>query len=173
MGIVAKANREANRVLTSRKPGVTSTKSTHQLLQEMPEKLRKRTLRKAVNTAGRIVVKAARVELTPKRSKTTGTDEGWSAKVRAGREAAGGDLWKSIRTTIRMPKGVALALVGPNHDQGRHGHLVEFGGFHPYWGRIDGEYEPPYPFMRRSASKTESEQQRAIVGITRADWKNV
>ena len=155
--------------------GVSDTGITEEVLTQFPILLRRKVLSEAVKAAGRVVRDGARRELSATRSRTTGTRRLWSEKIKQ-RRAGNKDLYQSIKIKYKdyERSRVAVCFVGPSWPDGAHGHLIEFGGYHPLWGRSGFEiYEPPNPFMRRAGIGTAAKQRSVAVGVVERMWQDV
>lgn len=105
------------------------------LLGNVAKKLGEKILDRSLAAAAKPVVAAAKA--TAPRSKLTGTGLRQSKKQQAESPKPLADTI-GFRVVNYPATGVVVAVVGPQHPAGAHGHLVEKGHKAFYWGRSSG-----------------------------------
>jgi len=127
---------------------LTGDKKLDRTLSQLPSKLQRQVLRSAVAAGGSALAKEIR-RRAPTRRRFEQIVSAAGGKVR--RRSIG--LKRSIvtRAWSKPSRGLIGRVVGPSHETGRHGYLVEFGHAQTKaWGR---DVSPPkevrpYPFQR-------------------------
>lgn len=129
------------------------------LLARLPIEVRRVSLKKAMRAAASVVVRRAKQPV-----------------ARPGYPGDKADL-KPLRDTIgavvRDYEEYVVAVVGPQHPAGAHGHLVEYGHEEVLWGVRTGRRVPPHPFLRPAADGTRAEQQAAMEGTLSRELENM
>lgn len=104
------------------------------LLDKISVELPRNMIPRALKAAATPVVAAAKANAP--RSKVTGT---WFKQSKKQREESPTPLANTITSVVRSyDNGVSVAVIGPKHPTGAHGHLVERGHKAVYWKRDTG-----------------------------------
>lgn len=185
MGIVSKAQGATKRVESKNavKTGVVATKETDEFLAKFPIEMREKILKQSVRAASRVVATEARSELrmagpigdgaknpTVGRSKVTGTQDKWSAKM-AYRKNRRWDMHDAMGVKVKQYRNgqIILGMTGVRNRMGSQAWILEHGGTIKLWGK--GTYRlPPRPFMRPAASNTMQKQRAAMEGKMKKEW---
>lgn len=143
------------------------------LLQNMPLKLREKSLVKATKNAGYVVRNRAK-QLVPQPGY-----EGDLPEFKALRD--------TITTVSRKGRHFAGSITGPVYvpgnkrsitfesgqggqgEGGNHGHLVEFGHIMVLWGKRTSRFVAPRPFLRPAAEETKAQQRSRMVDVLKRD----
>lgn len=120
-----------------------------QILDALPDSLNRKIIKSALNKAANPIANAARQNLKSILSKST--------NKRREKGRAPGNLIFSIKgarakATRKYAQGVSIVLVGPKWDEGRHGHLIEFGTYK----------QAPRPFLRPAWDSQKKNAERVM-----------
>lgn len=144
---------------------LTGARELDTVLHGMAESLRRKSLRKALTSAGRIIIEKAKENLNANRSKTY-------RKRKTKRKVKGlakslrvrpSSQWPSRETMAR--RGMLGASIGFLWPDGAHAHLVEF-GHRLVKGKNDARkgkkatvigFVPPKPFFRPAVEATKGQ----------------
>ena len=181
-GLLTKAERQATQIIRKRRAQtgvVHNYKPLQQIMKHLPTALQKKLMRPAIRKGNQVMVKATKQQVSTHRSKTTGSREKWSAKVKAERAGAW-DLYLGITHTVRTYKWTILGITGgrqgPKGDKKGTGNKLgwlEFGVSHWLWGNPPRYQEPPYGLMRKAGAASENQQRAAVEGHAKRWWRYV
>lgn len=130
------------------------------VLEELPDKTKMKAIIPSLNTAGRVVIQAARRKLPRKNEVRRYEISKGKNKGKVIRKVATGNLRASIgriklSSFKRRKRLQPIVLVGPRaygKYRGFHGHLVEFGH----------QNASPHPYMRPAYEETKGQARKIV-----------
>jgi HK97 gp10 family phage protein len=133
----------------------TGLEEVERRLQALPERVRKKTLRKTIAQATEII--RAEAERRCPHRKPVKPGSGWEAFV--DRDLI--HLHEAIASRVNVGKKSAFGRVGIDYKKVRHGHLVEFG--HKWKTKSKSGITRKFPFMRPAFDAKGEEAVRLLI----------